>query len=209
MGLALLILRLAVGVLLAGHGAQKLLGWFGGSGIRGTAAWLDSLGLRPALFWAVLAGLMESAGGLLFALGLFCPLGSLFIGASMLTAISKVHWPKLWAADGGVELPLKNLLVVLAVGLTGPGRLSLDGVFGTSLSPAASMLGLAIVVLGWYLALISSTLAAASTSADKDNNGDDAQTASIAAQADVEKRQLEVEKARAAVPIRRSNLPAD
>ncbi len=166
MDLGLLLLRLAVGVLLVGHGAQKLFGWFGGPGLRGTAGWLASMGFRPAGGWALLAGLMEFAGGLLFALGLFCPVGSLAIGASMLTAIAKVHWPKVWATDGGFELPFKNLMVVVAVGMTGPGAFSLDRFFGTALPPEALLPGIAVVVSGCYYALISSTLAAASAQPD-------------------------------------------
>ena len=122
MDLALLLLRLTVGVLLAGHGAQKLFGWFDGHGLRRTGTWLASMGFRPAGFWALLVGLTEFGGGLLFALGLFCPIGSLAIGASMVTAIAKVHWPKVWATDGGFELPFKNLMVVVAVATPAPGR---------------------------------------------------------------------------------------
>src|SRR5262244_2515341 len=117
MPLTLLVLRLTVGLLLAGHGAQKLFGWCGGGGLRATASWLATMGFRPAVAWAALAGVLEFGGGLLFALGLFSPLGSLMIAASMLTAIAKVHWPKLWATTGGFELPLVNLAVVTAVGL--------------------------------------------------------------------------------------------
>ncbi len=81
-----LILRLTVGLLLVGHGAQRLIGWFGGHGLHGTAQWLASIGFRPAQAWALLAGTLEFGGGLLVTLGLFTPLGSLGIGASMLTA---------------------------------------------------------------------------------------------------------------------------
>jgi len=166
MDLALLFLRLTVGVLLAGHGAQKLFGWFGGPGLRGTAGWLASMGFRPAGFWALLAGLMEFVGGLLFALGLFCPVGSLAIGASMITAIAKVHWPKVWTVDGGFELPFKNLMVVVAVAMTGPGAFSLDRIWGTALPREALWSGIAVVISGCYYALISSTLAAVSASAE-------------------------------------------
>ena len=103
MDLALFILRLTAGLLLAGHGAQKLFGWFGGHGLRSTSNWLSTMGFRPAVLWALLAGVLELGGGLLFALGLFSPLGTLLIAASMLTAIAKVHWPKVWAATGGVR----------------------------------------------------------------------------------------------------------
>jgi putative oxidoreductase len=166
MDLALLFLRLTVGVLLAGHGAQKLFGWFGGHGFRRTAGWLASMGFVPAGFWALLAGLTEFAGGLLFALGLFCPVGSLAIGASMVTAIARVHWPKVWATDGGFELPFKNLVVVVAVAMTGPGAISLDRIWGTALPPAALWPGVVVVICGCYYALISSTLAAASGAAE-------------------------------------------
>ena len=164
MALSVLVLRLTLGLLLAGHGAQKLFGWFGGRGVRGTADWLATMGFRPAVGWAALAGLLEFAGGLLFAFGLFAPLGALMIAASMLTAMAKVHWPKLWAATGGLELPLVKLAVVAAVALAGPaaGALSLDRVFGTVLPAGAFTVGAVIVIMGGLLALFTSTLTAVS-----------------------------------------------
>ncbi len=55
------------------------------------------------------------------------PVGSLIIATSMLTAIAKAHWPKLWATTGGFELPLVNLSVVVGVRLAGgPGAIALD-----------------------------------------------------------------------------------
>jgi len=161
MPLALLLLRLTVGLLLAGHGAQKLFAWCGGCGLRATADWLSTMGFRPAIAWAVLAGVLEFGGGLLFALGLFIPLGSLMIAASMLTAIAKVHWPRLWATTGGFELPLVNLAVVVAVGLAGgPGVLALDSVFGTGLPRDTFLVGGMAVIAGWLFALFTSTLTA-------------------------------------------------
>ena len=61
--LGVLILRLVVGGLLAGHGAQKLFGSFGGPGLSGVAGWLESLGLRPGHVWAWLAGVGEFGAG--------------------------------------------------------------------------------------------------------------------------------------------------
>ena len=49
MDVALLILRLTIGLLVAGHGAQKLFGLFGGYGLRGTSTFLGSVGYRPAV----------------------------------------------------------------------------------------------------------------------------------------------------------------
>lgn len=155
--LALLILRLVTGSLLAAHGAQKLFGWFGGHGLAGTAGWLESLGFRPGRLWALLAGGCEFLGGLFLALGLFSPVGSLLIAAAMLTAIAKAHWPRLWAAQGGFELPLTNLAVAAAVGIAGPGAYALDALWGSALSPELAQWGLLLVLVGWVLALVASS----------------------------------------------------
>jgi putative oxidoreductase len=69
-----LILRTVLGSLLAGHGAQKLFGWFEGPGLEGTHGFVESLGLRPVRPWAILAGLSEFGGGTLTLLGLLNPL---------------------------------------------------------------------------------------------------------------------------------------
>ncbi len=124
------------------------------------------MGFRPAVFWALLAGALELGGGLLFALGLFNPLGTLMIAASMLTAIAKVHWPKVWASTGGFELPLMNLVVVIAVALEGgPGAISLDNAFGIALPSSAFRIGGLVVLVGWLFALFTSTLSAVGESA--------------------------------------------
>ena len=155
MDLALLILRLVTGLALMGHGAQKLFGWFGGPGLTGISGWLASMRLRPPRFWAFMAGTAEFGGGLLLALGLFSPLGSLGIGASMLVAIAKVHWPRFWASDNGLELPLEYHTVVLAVGIAGPGAYSLDYNLGTALPASAALIGVVLVLIGWLAVLVS------------------------------------------------------
>jgi putative oxidoreductase len=124
---AFLILRTAVGGLLAGHGAQKLFGWFGGSGLKGTAAWLESIGIKPGDKWAPVAGLSEFGGGLLTTLGFLNPLGPIAILAAMSMATVKAHRGKpIWATAGGPELAVTNMTVALAIALAGPGRYSLD-----------------------------------------------------------------------------------
>ena len=126
-----LILRLVVGGLLAGHGAQKLFGWFGGPGPSGVAGWLESLGLRPGRFWAWTAGIGEFGGGVLTALGLGGPLGPVLVMSGMTTAAIRGHWGKpIWATAGGAELPVTNIAVGTALALSGPGRYSLDRLFG-------------------------------------------------------------------------------
>ena len=156
MDVALLLLRVVVGVLMGGHGAQKLFGWFGGGGITGIAGWLETMGFRPARLWAWLAGIAEFGGGLLFALGLFSPLGTVGIASSMLIAIVRAHWPKIWATDHGLELPLTYLVVAFAAAVTGPGAYSLDAVLRTGLSGSLTAVIAVVALVGLIVGLTMS-----------------------------------------------------
>ena len=80
------------------------------------------------------AGLTEFVGGLLFTLP-FLPVGALAIGTSMVTAIAKIHWPKVWATDGDSKPPFRNLIVVAAVPITRPGPISLHRIWGPASLP--------------------------------------------------------------------------
>ncbi|MDQ0928845.1 putative membrane protein YphA (DoxX/SURF4 family) [Bacillus atrophaeus] len=73
LSVGLLIIRLIIGLLFVGHGAQKLFGWFGGHGLKGTGGWFESIGMKPGVTVALLAGLSELFGGIMFALGLLTP----------------------------------------------------------------------------------------------------------------------------------------
>jgi putative oxidoreductase len=129
--LGLLALRLTAGGLLAGHGAQKLFGAFGGHGLEGMGKMLEPMGLQRGKPWATLAGLSEFGGGLLTALGLGGPIGPIVMQGPMATAARTVHWGKpIWTTEGGAELPTLYSVAGLAIGLAGPGRFSLDRVFG-------------------------------------------------------------------------------
>src|SRR5437762_10402094 len=129
--LGLLILRLIAGGLMAGHGAQKLFGWFEGGGIEGTAGMMENLRLKPGKPWAILAGASEFAGGMLTALGLGGPVGPVATISSMEMATLKVHWGKpIWVTKGGAELPVTNIGIALAVALLGPGKYSVDRALG-------------------------------------------------------------------------------
>ena len=124
----LLLLRLVVGLAFAGHGAQKLFGWFGGGGPQGTAGFFASLGYRMPAAMAILAGLSELGGGLLLAAGFLTPLAALVLSTVMLNAIVTVQWQKGFL--GGWELDSTFMSVALAVTIIGPGRISLDNAIG-------------------------------------------------------------------------------
>ncbi len=126
----ILIIRVIIGLLFIGHGAQKLFGWFGGYGLKGTGGWLESIGMKPGIAMALAAGLSEVAGGLMFALGLWMPIAALLIAATMLVSIVKVHGTNgLWVTQNGYEYNL--VLIAIAVGgaLIGAGEYSLDAVW--------------------------------------------------------------------------------
>jgi len=153
--LGLLVLRAVTGLVLVAHGSQKLFGWFGGFGPRGTATYLAGLGFRSGLLFALLAGLAESGGGLLLALGLLTPLAvTAVVGAMLVVAVAGHAAHGFWSHNGGFELPLLYGVIGAAIGVAGPGAFALDTVLGLSLSGlvwggAAAALG----VLGGTLAL--------------------------------------------------------
>jgi putative oxidoreductase len=157
MSYGLLLLRLVVGGTMFSHGAQKLFGWFGGGGPRGTAGFLGSLGFRAPLLMATLAGLGE-AGGLAFAAGFLTPLAALGIAIVMINAITLVHWSKgFFNGNGGLEFPLILLTVAVAISATGPGRFSVDRAVGWDDNLAGVWWG--VGVLGAALAISFATLA--------------------------------------------------
>ena len=122
---------------MTGHGVQKLFGWFGGPGPEGTAGYVESLGLRPGKLWGQSAGLAEAGGGLLTSLGLLHPIGPLGVISSMTMASATQHANKpIWSTAGGAELPVTNIAACLALMLTGPGRFSMDRLFGLRLPTA-------------------------------------------------------------------------
>ncbi len=147
--LGLLILRLVVGLTLAGHGAQKLFGWWGGPGMDGWTQIVQRLRIRPARPWAWVAALAEFGGGIFLALGLLTPLAALAIAGSMLVAIVTVHLVKgFWVAKGGYEFNLTLLAAVIALALTGPGTYSLDQALGIRLPEPLTVIvaGIALIV---------------------------------------------------------------
>ncbi len=154
--LGLLILRVVVGLLITGHGAQKLFGWFNGPGLQGFGGHLRSMGLKAPSFFALIASLCEFGGGLLMLFGFLTPLGEIAVIAVMLMAIFQVHWPKVWNHEGGFEYPLSIVAVALSVALVGPGYYSLDAAWSTYLPmPSTLIIGLAAGVIGVVGAMVT------------------------------------------------------
>jgi len=129
--LGLLASRLALGLGLASHGAQKAFGWFEGPGPEGAAGFMAGLGFKPGEQFAQAASYNEIASGLLIALGLGGPLGPAGLISGMVVAMEAVHRPKgFFAGKNGVEVPVLYSAGALALATVGYGALSFDSVLG-------------------------------------------------------------------------------
>jgi len=151
MNLGFLIARLVLGLLMAGHGAQKLFGWFGGYGLEAVTGYFEKLGFRPGRPFAVAAALSEIVSGLLVALGFLGPIGPAIMLSVMIVAAVSVHWGHgVFAGTNGIEVPLLYAAGAAALGLTGPGRYSIDALLGLTASwtPLVTWTVLAIGVAG-------------------------------------------------------------
>jgi putative oxidoreductase len=138
--IAPLILRLGLAVVMFPHGAQKVLGWFGGHGFSGTMKFFTEGSHIPAPF-AFLAILAEFAGPIALVFGLLTRVSAFGIGTVMAVAIVKVH-----AANGffmnwegkqpgeGFEYHILALAIALALMVQGGGKLSLDSAIYRKLS---------------------------------------------------------------------------
>ena len=124
----LLVIRIIVGLTMFGHGTQKLFGWFGGYGLKGTGGWLESIGVKPGVFMAFLAGLSEAAGGILLGVGFLMPVAAALIIIPMLVAIFTVTGKNgYWITANGFEYNFVLIAVAVSLVLTGPGQFVLHG----------------------------------------------------------------------------------
>ena len=166
MALALLGLRIVVGLGFAAHGAQKLFGVFGGYGIDGTAGFFEQIGLRPGKVHAWAAGIAEFAGGLLIALGLVTPFAATALIAVMAAAVLTVHVRNgFFVANNGFEYNLVLAAVVFALAGVGAGEWSLDHALGLDVAGTGWALGaLGVGLLGGLGAVASGRLVAARAS---------------------------------------------
>jgi putative oxidoreductase len=156
--LGLLVLRIGVGVPFALHGFQKLLGWFGGGGMRSTSAWFASLGFGDGRAATVMAGTGEIVGGLGLALGLMTPLAAAAIVGTMTTAaLVNNAAAGFWSVAKGWELNGYLIVVATALAIAGPGSLSLDaaldvpGLVGLPLEGAVGAVAVLVGAGGGWL----------------------------------------------------------
>jgi len=127
MNLGLLILRLCLGLFLAYHGYNKV---FGGGGLKGTAGWFSSMGMKWPAMQARMAAATEIGAGILLAIGLLTPLAAAGVIGVMVVAIITCHWKVgffVFLPNQGWEYCATIALGALAVGTIGPGEWSIDG----------------------------------------------------------------------------------
>lgn len=127
-GYSRIILRVALGIIFFTHGAQKLLGWFGGFGFDATVKFFQTqLGIPPVL--VVVVTLVEFLGGIFLLLGMLTRVFSVLIAIDMLVALLIAHLPQgFFIARGkvGFEYVFTLLFVALYLAINGAGTLSLD-----------------------------------------------------------------------------------
>jgi putative oxidoreductase len=154
----ILLLRVLFGAAIAAHGAQKVFGLFGGHGLKGEAAFMETLGFRPGVMFAVMAGLSELGGGLILMLGLFTPVGAAAVLSAMIVAMISVNLKNgFFAVHQGIEMEFPYAASALGIAFTGPGVFSLDAVLGLRLLGGPYVTGgllmLALIGAGITLAI--------------------------------------------------------
>jgi putative oxidoreductase len=136
--IAITILRLVLGVIFFAHGAQKLLGWFGGYGFTATMGFFTGVLHIPAAF-AFLAIAAEFFGGLGLIFGLFTRVASLGVFCNMIVAVAMVHgrfgfWMNWTGAQKGEGYEYHLLLLAASAFLMirGAGAASVDRLLSSS-----------------------------------------------------------------------------
>jgi putative oxidoreductase len=124
--LALFILRVMLGLMILSHGLNK---FFGGGKIAGTAAWFESIGVRPGKINALMAATTEVGTGILLVIGFLTPLACAGLCSLMIVAIVTVHRKNgffIFNPGGGIEYCLVLAVTAIALGGLGAGAWSLD-----------------------------------------------------------------------------------
>jgi len=157
--LALALVRVVVGLVIAAHGAQKVLGVWGGPGLAGWTQGVTRMGMRAPVFWAWVSSFSELAGGIAFAFGFLLPVVAAALTIQMGVAIQRAHWGKgFWNSKGGIEFPFTLGAVAAINGIADPGAYSLDRALGL---PAMGVgVYLVVLVVGTVAYVLSSRASA-------------------------------------------------
>ncbi|MEV0007599.1 DoxX family protein [Streptomyces sp. NPDC051840] len=135
MDTGILILRLLVGLLVAGHGVQKVSFHLGGRGLDGGTEEFRADGFRGGVLTALAAGGGQIGSGLLLAAGFLTPLAATGT-VGVMTVAATVKWRNgLWVQNDGYEYPLVLIGAAVALAATGPGAWSLDAAIGLTPFP--------------------------------------------------------------------------
>ena len=154
----LLIARLAIGLLMGAHGAQKLFGWFGGPGLKRFGEMMGQMGYRPGILFATAASMGEFASGLLIAAGFLGPVGPAVMLSVMIVAMIAVHWSHgLFAMQNGIEVPLLYAIASIVFAVVGYGRYSIDALIGVG-SPWSPLLTWSVLAVGLIGGLVNSAI---------------------------------------------------
>jgi putative oxidoreductase len=132
--LAALVLRAVLGFVFIAHGGQKLFGWFGGGGIRGTTAFFRVVGIPAPDGFAYVVGITEFFGGVLLVVGLLTFVAAIGLLIDMVVAIATVsHNFSFFSQQKvgyGWELNLALIGLAAALLILGPGTWSVDAAVG-------------------------------------------------------------------------------
>lgn len=125
--IGLLLIRAMPAIVLMFHGSQKLFGAFGGPGLSKCSEMFGQMGFPAPMVSAALAASAEFFGGLLVLVGLGTRLAVIPMAFTMLVASFVVHRNAFSLQYNGMEFALTLALVLIGIGFTGPGRLSISG----------------------------------------------------------------------------------
>lgn len=145
---AMLVLRVWVGIVILAHGANHA------RSLDGTASWFESVGFTQARLQALASALVEVGVGVLLILGLVTPLAAAGLAATMFVAYWSVHRKNgffIFRPGEGWEYVATLGFASLAIGIAGPGQISIDHALGIA-GDLDGWVGLVIVIAGIVLA---------------------------------------------------------